>query len=647
MVKYLLLLAVLVLANGPAHAASARSVSPEALGALPAISNIQLSPEGDRIAAYRTINGRKTLITQSIVAGAKPEFYALPFDKGEFSGFHWVSNDRLIYRLRAVGKRHGQKTVETRIFAVDWQLKKPLNLVGRQVTRTMGGKSTTTKVSVIQDNVVSYLPEDPDHILLGLTNSMYMYPDVFKVNVNTAKRVRVHGARRNILQWFADRHGVIRLGMAQNDDGKDYFIFRPSEKDSFETIIRGDFMANDVPFTFENFHEENHIIYIQMKDDEGRTGIYTYDTKTKAVIDPVAVSDTVDITTLLVDRDGRVIGHAYTDEKQHVVYYEAFEQSIQTMLTKNFPGEYSSITSGTKDKTKFIIRTSSPTNPGTYFFFDLKARKLGFLMDPYPKVDFDKLSDMHIISYEARDGLMIPAYLSLPQGVSREAAKNLPTIILPHGGPFARDHWGYDHWVQALTTSGYAVLQMNYRGSTGYGDAFQGRGKAEWGHAMLDDINDGTHWMIDQGIANPDRICIFGWSYGGYAALQAPIREKNLYKCSVSGAAVIDMKRFYRDGKYTFGFNRYKKYVKDDDTSLEEISPYHHMDELNIPILLVHGTDDRRVEYAHSKSFAKQMKKRKKNLKFITLKDGDHHLSREVNRIKFLREVEKFLGKYL
>ncbi|MBL4894328.1 MAG: S9 family peptidase [Emcibacter sp.] len=215
-------------------------------------------------------------------------------------------------------------------------------------------------------------------------------------------------------------------------------------------------------------------------------------------------------------------------------------------------------------------------------------------------------------------------------------------------GPFARDAYGFDYWAQFLATRGYAVLQMNYRGSTGYGADYEALGENEWGGKMLDDINDGAHWMIAEGYADPKRICIVGGSYGGYAALQTLIKEPGLYKCSVALAPVTSMATLFQNARKFLGLKeRYLPYIRNEEGSLADISPYNHIDDINVPVLLVHGTEDRSVEYKQGKMFAKRMKKKKKNIRFITLEDGDHHLSREKHRIKFLQEMEKFLKKNL
>ncbi|MBL4612568.1 MAG: S9 family peptidase, partial [Emcibacter sp.] len=224
---------------------------------------------------------------------------------------------------------------------------------------------------------------------------------------------------------------------------------------------------------------------------------------------------------------GNIRSYRYLDDVYHRVHNDKLWQQLSKMLQRIFPDQQAYVASYSKDKKKFIIHVSSPTNPGDYYFLNMNSKKMDWFSEVYPGLDDEKLSPVISMSYKARDGLDIPAYLTLPVGVKEQ--KNMLTIIMPHGGPFARDSYGFDYWAQFLATRGYAVLQMNYRGSTGYGEGYEALGHNEWGGKMLDDINDGAHWMIEQGYADPKRICIVGGSYGGYAALQTLIKEPGLY----------------------------------------------------------------------------------------------------------------------
>ena len=257
------------------------------------------------------------------------------------------------------------------------------------------------------------------------------------------------------------------------------------------------------------------------------------------------------------------------------------------------------------------------------------------------------MGDIFVTSYESRDGLEIPAFVTLPPGYKNmEDAKNLPFIIYPHGGPQARDYAGFDFIAQFLASRGYGILQMNFRGSDGYGKEFKEAGKAQWGQAMQDDISDGVGWLIENGWADADRIAILGGSYGGYASLVGAMKTPELYQCAISLAGVSDLPQLLRDankfsgGKYA---TRFVGSLWKDGSKLRENSPINNIDKYTIPVLMFHGTDDRVVDVEQSSKFVKAMKRKGKDITYFELPDGDHHLSLYKNRLTFLRETEKFL----
>lgn len=628
------------------------NISAEAFGSLPEMSQIKLSPDGSKLASFRNMNGSRVLVVQTVSSQGTNEAYALPFEGGEYRFFQWMSNDRLVFSIRVAGRRYKVDTVETRLYSTDWRLKNPFNLV-------QAGHASILNAQ-IQDTVLSYMEEDPDHILLEIDPIRSRRKvEVYKINVVTGQKTRVQRSNSDVYSWYADRTGDTRFGLYSRGEKNKWLYRMPGEKkwltirqwkDSEIIDVNGDIAAEleegkTRQLYFKSYSTNPDIIYVSRRDEGGRKGYYEYDIKKQKISSTIAANEKVDITNLIFDKQGNLLGYTYFDEKAHIIWQDKMMSNLYRMLKRNFPNDIVWVESMTDDKKRFVIKTTSPTNPGDYYLFDVKTMELSYLFDPYPSINREKLSNMHFISYEARDGLKIPAYISLPKGVNIDEAKNLPTIILPHGGPQARDNWGFEPWVQFLTTRGYAVLQMNYRGSTGYGEGYRKKGYQQWGKAMLDDIIDGTNWMIDQGMADPKRICIMGWSYGGYAALQAPIRQQGIFKCAIAGAAVTDMRFFMRKQSDYIGYSSYYKYIKDEDTSLSKISPYQNRRKLNHPILLVHGTKDRRVPYAQSSRLAKAMKK--KAIRFVSVKGGDHFLSRETFRIKFLQEVEKFLEKNL
>ncbi len=610
------------------------SISAEAFGQLPSFGQIKMSPDGKRVASLQNFKGEMVLVTQSFEATDDQKLYLIAFKDIDINWFRWVNNTRLIISVGTDKTDMGTRFRLTRMLAVNWDKTDQIQLL----KRTLG--------SQFHDRVTSLLPDDPYHILMAVDKTVTNHPDVYKINVYDGKMRRHLKSRSLVRNWMADGNGVVRLGLGKHKN-QNRLIFRTAAGEKWRTLAKYDVREDETPFDPAGFSDVAHIIYVSKLDEYGRKAFYRYDTETGEFLDKIAGHDKVDISSLIINKKGEVTGYRYLDELPTTVYKSKFYQSLQRMLKKNFPDHLVTILTKSRDERKFILEVSGPDLPGDLYFLNLLTRDLYKFANTNISVDREKLSTMESLQYKARDGLTIPAYISFPKGLDMDSAKKLPMVIMPHGGPFARDGYGYDYWVQFLTTRGYGVLQMNYRGSTGYGAAFEQRGYHEWGRKMLEDINDGTRWAIEQGFADPARICIMGGSYGGYAALQAVVKDQSLYKCSVAFAPVTDVLRMLVDNKNFLDHRRSAFYVRNDDLSAREISPVNHVEKFNLPILVLHGTRDSVVPYKQGKKFARKMKKQRKDFRFITLEDGDHYLRKEKNRIKFLREVEKFLEKNL
>lgn len=614
--------------------ADTSGISAEAFGTLPNFELIKLSPTGNRLAGLQIIEGHEVLVTQSFEAKDENKVHFSTFKNYRVAGFDWVNDERLVISLMIPKKIDHVRFYITRMIAMNWDKSNNIQLQRK------------ARSSQFHSDVISMLPDDPDHILVGVDYKERYYPDAYKLNVNDDSMELKMRNMVPVVDWDADQSGAIRMGYARKDN-RDSLVFRNSPDDDWRTLYHYDAIKEDAPFLPVGFTEQPHIIYVARQDEGGHQAFYRYDTAENRFLEKVAGHDNFDISGLILSETGALEGYHYVDEYTKIVYLTPFFQTLQRQLQKNFPDHISRVVSQSRDRRKFIIKVTGPDLPGDYYLLNLDSKEFYKFGLSHPQVDQSKLSPMEIVRYRARDGLEIPGYLSLPQGVDRRSAPKIPMVILPHGGPFARDSYGYNYWVQFLTTRGYGVLQMNYRGSSGYGKAFEEKGYHEWGRKMLEDINDGTKWVIAQGIADPNRICIMGGSYGGYAALQAVVKDPTLYKCSVAMAAVTDVKRKLEgDRRYRY-YRRWHYYIRNDELSANQISPAHHVDKLNLPILLIHGTEDERVPYAHSKVMSRAFKKARKPHKFVTLKDGDHYLSRQKNRIRFFQEVEKFLAKNL
>jgi dipeptidyl aminopeptidase/acylaminoacyl peptidase len=347
---------------------------------------------------------------------------------------------------------------------------------------------------------------------------------------------------------------------------------------------------------------------------------------------------------------GRVIGAMYAADAYEYRYFSEENQALQAGLEKSFPGLSVHATSMDKAKDRVIVAVQGARLPPTYYFLDRKTHNATKILSAYPQLTEADLGEMKPYPYTARDGLEIPAYLTLPPG---KQAKNLPTVIMPHGGPDARDVVGFDWWAQFLANRGYAVLQPNYRGSKGYGRKFTEAGLHQWGRAMNDDIADGVKKLIADGIADPKRICIVGASYGGYAALAAATFTPDLYACAMSFAGVSDLSEFMftqrsDTGKDSQGTSFWKSRIGsdwEDSDMLKATSPALHADRVKCPILLMHGEGDTTVRINQSAIEYQALKDAGKDVTFIRVTGEDHYLNFADTRIRMLKELEAFLKK--
>ena len=643
MKNYILILTIILTAGMSQTAYSAEKAkklvnNAEAFGKLPRVRAVQISPTGKHIVSLESFEGNTNMVMRSLVKGEEDLLYAVSYPDGEFTSIQWKTDDRLVLTMRFAAKVRGKKTKGSRLLAINWDKTDPINLAKRQVN--VFGRVIDV---VHQARILSILKDDPDHILVSKSKNNRGYPAIYKVNIHTADQKLVLGARNKIASWEIDDFGKILGGTTYNYSAaseKRSFLYNGTGKSPFKEVYTYDALKEDSALYFSHATNNPNVIFVRSAH-EGSVGIYKYNVAIQNFTETLALHNKVDISGARYDDDNKLISYSFNDKKRRTVYLDPDLKKQYIKLKRIFRGQSVGFGNHTRDKTQYIVRVSSDRNPVTYYLFNNKTNSLRKISDSAPQIDRSQLSAMKPVTYKASDGLEIPSYLTLPKG---KVAKNLPTIIFPHGGPFARTSWGYHHQAQFLASKGYAVLQMNYRGSSEYSSDFTDKGKGEFAGKMITDINDGARWMIKKGYADKNKICIVGWSYGGYAALQAPLVDKTLYKCSVAGAAVTDMVRLKRESG---GRAFFRRYIESSTESYSEMSPINHVSDYNLPLLVVHGFRDHQVNYAHSKDMVSKLKSAGKDVRFITLENETHYLDKEKSRIILLKEMEVFLAKHL
>ncbi|MEE9434802.1 MAG: S9 family peptidase [Sphingorhabdus sp.] len=474
-------------------------------------------------------------------------------------------------------------------------------------------------------------------------------PYAVRIDLATGSEVVVQKPQRGIDRWLADANGNIRAGIGYTTK-KWRLYYRKSVADDFVKIEsrRYSQMQDDVVDNIVFLPEEGKAIIVA-NSRTGRFGAYDYDIAEDIIGAPIFEHDIADVTDLIIGNDKRLLGVKYDAEKPGQKWLDAGLTKIQARLDKSLRGKENRILSFSDNRDTILFWSGAGADPGSYFIFKPAESRIEQLLVPFDKIDPGKLSRMKSVSYLARDGLTVSGYLTMPKYAGE---KPLPAVILPHGGPFSRTSWGYDPWVQFLADRGYAVLQPNFRGSTGFGRNFVERGYGEWGAGMSNDIDDGTKWLISQGIADKDRICIMGASYGGYAALWGAIRSPDLYRCAASLNGVTDVRAMLKYDRRQFAARRYARRWKEkvagqEKKDLAAISPVQQAARLKVPTLVMQGEKDDNVPKKQADDFLEAIEEAKvTGVEKLYFPNSGHDLSSGEDVLAFFKAIEKFLAKH-
>jgi dipeptidyl aminopeptidase/acylaminoacyl peptidase len=498
----------------------------------------------------------------------------------------------------------------------------------------------------LRANIIDVLRDDPDHLIVAHNRRDAKVFDVFRVNVKTGEEKLIAQNPGNITGWETDHAGKLRA--ATTTDGvNNTLLYRDREEDPFKPILKTSFKEtlNPAFFTFDNKK-----LYVRSNRGRDKTAIFVFDPQTAKEGEMLFEHPEVDVTGLSYSRKRKVLTTiTYTTWKVQRHFLDKETEAIYRDLEAKLPGYEVSIGSANRDEDKFIVATSGDKTRGQRYLYDKATKKLELLADVSPWLPASELADMKPVKYKARDGLEINGYLTLPKGV---APKNLPVVVNVHGGPWARDRWGFNPEVQFLANRGYAVLQPNFRGSTGYGRKFWEASFKQWGRTMQDDITDGVQWLIKEGIADPKRVAIYGGSYGGYAVLSGITTTPDLYAAAVDYVGVANLLTFMKTippywKPYLEMFQEMVGDMEKDKAMLEAASPVNNADKIKTPLLIAQGAKDPRVNKAESDQMVEALKKRGVEVQYIVKDNEGHGFHNEENRFEFYEAMEKFLAQHL
>lgn len=631
------------LPTGGAHAqdkpsAAAPSLKPPSaadLGAKAFVENPKLAPDGHAYAALAFVKGQTNLVV--ITPKGKQErpdirVFGMP-PKQEMVWFRWAGSNRLIVSL-AFSSVFGDEEVRvTRMVVVDLVTGKQTPLIMRQ----MGFDG---------DNVI-HVDQAGNFALVEVQPSVYDYPGVYRFDLATGKYSTIVEPMDNVWDWYADSAGVVRTGVAV-DGNKWWVVYRDADGAKFQrTSTRNRDQSNDNVEWFSALPGKASG-YALALSDAGRFALRRYDFVKDELGEVVWQHPSVDIDDVDFGPDGEPTAIYYTDDRQRVAWLDPELKRLQTGLDKAMPGASNRILSISRDRSRALIESGSAHEVPVYVLYDRATKSIDVTAVPYGQMMDKQLAPMEYVTYKARDGLEIPGYLTLPVG---KPAKGLPLIVMPHGGPFVRDEWRYDYWVQYLATRGYAVLQPNYRGSTGYGTKYAEAGTGAWGRGMQDDMDDGVKWLAEKGVIDPKRVCMMGGSFGGYAAMWAAARNPDIYRCAISFAGVSDVRALLRFQSSLFSAPKYfrdwrARVAGQEKFDFDTISPLKNADKIAIPLLLVHGTADTRVPFNQSRKLHEALTKLGKPHEWVVYKDETHFLEDPANATDFLERVGKFLDQH-
>ncbi len=543
----------------------------------------------------------------------------------DITSYLWASSNRIAYVQDKAGDEN------YRLYAV--------NIDG-------SGEKELTPFEKVQVRLIDRLEKDDENMLISMNKRDPRVFDVYRININTGQMDMAVQNPGNVVGWLTDHEGKLRVVRA-TDGVNTALLYRETEKDAFRILSRTNFKESLGPafFTFDNKN-----LYVISNINRDKAAIYEYDVETKEHIRLIYEHPEVDVSGLLRSKKRqKITGVVYITDRRHYHFFDQEREQLQKHLEERLPGYEVVVTSMSDDERKVLVRGSSDRSFGAYYYFNRDTKEFIKLADISPWLNEEELAEMRLITYRSRDGLTIHGYLTLPKGLK---AKKLPAIINPHGGPWARNAWGYNPEVQFLANRGYAVLQVNFRTSTGYGRKFWEAGFKQWGLDIQNDISDGVQWLIRKGIADPKRVGIYGGSYGGYATLAGLTFTPDLYACGVDYVGISNIFSWLQSippywKPYLEMMYEMVGHPEKDKELLVRTSPVFHADRIKAPLFVAQGANDVRVPKAESDQIVEALRKRGIDVLYMVKENEGHGFMNEENRFEFYRAMERFLAKHL
>ena len=639
------LLALAVAAIAPGLRAADGLPPVETFFRLPQYAAMQISPDGKHIAALAPVNGRQNLVILDVPP--KKARALSSFDSRDVVWFEWLNDKRLLLRTGTVATRDAESRGGG-IFAVDADGGESRLLVEGSDERLTGGMRAVYRAV----DIVRKLPGTDDFIGEEIVYDPYTTStgELFRINSRTGRRTSLGVGKPESTgheRWVVDKHGVPRVQIA-TDKGMTRIWYRESAEAKWRKLEESpSFELRWEPLAVA---EDDKTLYVSSSVGRDKAAIVRYDPATRAFGEVLAQHPQVDLTRLVID-EGNAVGVVYDADRPGAAMFDPELARLQAAVDAAFPAAVNAL-SWSRDRSLVLVTSYSDVSPGTFYLLDVKKGRMQYLADRAPWIKPDRMAPTKAVRYAARDGLEIPAYLTLP----RNAGKSLPMIVDVHGGPWVHGAaWRFDPEVQFFASRGYAVLQPNFRGTDRYGWKHLHASYGQWGLAMQDDITDGVKWAVEQGIADPRRVCIYGASYGGYAVMMGLAKTPELYRCGVDYVGVTDIPLMLTmtwsdTSRDEISIEHLKVMIGDpagDAKRLAETSPVNLAARIKAPVLMAYGASDVRVPIEHGTRMRDALEKAGVKYQWMAM-DGEGHGFRDpANQKTFYEAVEKFFAENL
>ncbi len=586
----------------------------------------QISPGGQYVAWLGLYERRQNIFVQEIGSGTEAIRVTSETER-DISGYLWGSGTRLVYIKDSGGDEN------YRLFAADFD---------------GGNPSDLTPYEGVRIDIIDELKDNQDEIIIGMNANNPELFDPYLLNIHTGEAKQLasnDNPAEPITAWMTDHEGALRIAVKLRDGINTVLMYRDSEEDAFREVLTTDFRVTVQPLFFD--FDNGSTVFVTSNLGRDKAVVVRFDmARGEEIGEIIFEHPKVDVSNLSWSRKRKVLTSVlYSFEKRHRHYLDSQTRELYERLEQQLGDDEVFVVSTNTDEDKFIVRTFSDRTLGKYYYYDRTTDALTELADISPWLHSEDMADMQPISYQSRDGLTIYGYLTLPPG---RDPQQLPVVINPHGGPWARDSWGFNPEAQLLASRGYAVLQMNFRGSTGFGRAFWEASFGQWGRCMQDDITDGVQWLIARGIADPARIAIYGGSYGGYATLAGVTFTPDLYACAIDYVGVSNLFTFMTtippywkpllEMMYTMVGHPEK-----DREAMQSVSPVFYTDRITAPLFVAQGANDPRVNIDESDQIVRSLREGGVDVPYLVKYNEGHGFRNEENRFEFYKAMLGFL----